>query len=114
MSRRTLDYSGDKNPNWRGGYSKVAHKENFRRKFPEKALAHDIFRKALARHQITRPDKCSNCGCTCTPHGHHDDYSKPLEVRWLCRPCHLNLHYKLRLAQRKQLISRPEQERGVA
>ena len=26
---------------------------------------------------------------------HHEDYSKPLEVRWLCRQCHLAVHAEM-------------------
>ena len=31
---------------------------------------------------------CSRCG---NPKGeaHHEDYSKPLEVKWFCRSCHI-------------------------
>lgn len=31
------------------------------------------------------------CGCEIVE-AHHEDYSKPLEVIWLCRECHLELH----------------------
>ena len=28
--------------------------------------------------------------------GHHDDYSKPLEVRWFCHPCHIQHHRNIK------------------
>src|SRR5690348_5416393 len=34
------------------------------------------------------------CECCGSPKSqmHHEDYDKPLEVIWLCRPCHMRLH----------------------
>ncbi len=29
---------------------------------------------------------------------HHHDYSKPLEVEWLCRQCHADLHRKYEIS----------------
>jgi len=37
---------------------------------------------------------CEVCGETLVE-AHHDDYSKPLDVRWLCRPHHLEHHGKV-------------------
>lgn len=34
---------------------------------------------------------CEHCGSE-DSQMHHEDYSKPLEVMWLCRICHMNLH----------------------
>jgi len=54
--------------------------------------AQAILRNAVKKKQVVRPDKCSICGITCKPHGHHTDYDKPLEVVWACRPCHRQIH----------------------
>lgn len=54
--------------------------------------------KALRRGELVRPDRCSDCGKPGKPgpgtsiEGHHPDYSKPLEVEWLCRRCHKSRH----------------------
>jgi len=34
---------------------------------------------------------CEICGCE-KSEAHHDDYSRPLDVRWLCRVHHLMHH----------------------
>jgi MinD superfamily P-loop ATPase len=40
------------------------------------------------------PKRCSRCKKVCTPEAHHQDYSFPLLVTWLCRQCHRSLHAK--------------------
>lgn len=42
--------------------------------------------------RMTKPETCSSCGEGGIIDGHHDDYAKPLEVRWLCRWCHREWH----------------------
>lgn len=56
-------------------------------KNPEKVKARlDVF------YQLDRPNSCENCNKVCVVDGHHVDYSKPLEVIWLCRQCHATIH----------------------
>lgn len=58
----------------------------------ERVLAREAVNAAIRHGRMTRPDRCVSCGTGCVPHGHHDDYSKPLAVRWLCPPCHTAAH----------------------
>lgn len=73
--------------------------ENLRRwkkdnRFTENARS--LVAKAIRRGKIIRPHKCSQCKKECIPDGHHTDYSKPLEVIWLCKICHMKGHGKLK------------------
>lgn len=45
----------------------------------------------VRRGKVPRGTSCEVCDAP-DPEAHHDDYSKPLEVRWLCRACHLAHH----------------------
>ena len=55
-----------------------------------KIAARDEVRKARLRGDLV-PQPCEVCGIQPT-HAHHDDYTKPLEVRWFCRRHHGELH----------------------
>ncbi len=42
---------------------------------------------------LPRPSQCSSCHIRPAEHAHHPDYSKPVEVIWLCVRCHQRLHH---------------------
>lgn len=71
-------------------------KRKWREEHPEKVRAHRILNKAIKSGEIIRPKTCSKCkgvGTEDNPiQGHHPDYSKPLQVIWLCQICHSRLH----------------------
>ena len=58
--------------------------------YPEKYRAHKIVAHAIKIGFLKR-QSCETCGKP-NAHGHHDDYSKPLKVKWLCPVHHAKLH----------------------
>lgn len=52
--------------------------------------------RALAKGELKR-EPCEQCGKR-KSEAHHDDYSKPLAVRWLCRPHHRQWHKENKIA----------------
>lgn len=60
----------------------------------QKKLVRNICASAIASGLLVR-EPCEECGVV-PADAHHDDYSKPLEVRWLCKLHHEALHSKTR------------------
>ena len=59
--------------------------------------ANQLVNRAVRNGELVKPDHCSECGCNSSERrieGHHEDYSKPLEVVWLCTECHGKRHRK--------------------
>lgn len=59
----------------------------------EKHLAHKAVEKAVSRGHLTKMP-CEACGETKLVHAHHDDYSRRLDVIWLC-PLHHKQRHKI-------------------
>jgi len=57
---------------------------------PARAKAHWAVANALRNGRMQK-QPCEVCGEK-EVDGHHDDYSKPLDVRWLCRTHHCEHH----------------------
>jgi len=70
-----------------------AQKRKYAKDNPEKIKAQRAITRAIKSGEISRPEICEICGKSCKPDAHHPDYNKPLEVSWLCRGCHHDVHY---------------------
>jgi hypothetical protein len=84
LSKRT----GSKNANWKGGISKnnYHYKKIQMERYPERIKARVIVSREIRAGRMIRGN-CEICGSS-NANAHHDDYSKPLEVRWFCRKDH--------------------------
>jgi len=74
-------------------------------------LSPEAKRRAIARSYanvyqrrgLIQPAPCVDCGDR-SAQKHHEDYSRPLDVIWLCRSCHLKRHGREEIA----MMSRAE------
>ena len=82
-----------KTENGKLSHAKALKKSN--EKYPLKYKAKNAVSNAVRDGKLIKPTTCESCG-NITPskrlEGHHCDYSKPLEVMWLCVSCHKEWH----------------------
>jgi hypothetical protein len=81
----------EKNKEWCRKYTRLKNEEY---------KARTLLGNAVRDGKILKPDRCTICDLIGKVDGHHKDYSKPLEVIWLCRKCHVAIHNSIK--RRKQ------------
>lgn len=70
--------------------SVAERQRRYRKANPSKQIARAAVARAIRLGVLVR-QPCEECGCDLAE-AHHEDYSKPLDVRWLCRRHHLIRH----------------------
>jgi len=87
---------GENNANWKGGgaLSYRESKRKYRNRHPQKVKAHMDVRNAIKTGLLVR-GVCEVCSCE-KVEAHHDDYNRPLYVRWLCKTHHKEHHVAMR------------------
>jgi len=65
--------------------------KEYRERFPNKHKAQNMVRNAIRDGKLFK-EPCSECGSEENIHAHHMDYSKPLNVTWLCAAHHHKWH----------------------
>lgn len=61
---------------------------------PEKMIARNMVNNWVRHGKIVKPKNCEKCGRVRYVQAHHEDYSQPLKVKWLCKECHYLIHRK--------------------
>ena len=75
----------------RGNRQTDGYLKKYREANPNKYKAHILVSNAVRDGKLF-PEPCEECFNTHDVHAHHDDYLKPLNVRWLCAAHHRQWH----------------------
>lgn len=85
---REYDRSRQQRPERRA--AKLIYGKMRKQRFPHKAKANEMVSNAIRDGRLIR-QPCEVCGER-KSQAHHDDYFKPLDVRWLCFVHHREVH----------------------
>lgn len=61
---------------------------------PQKHAAHRAVKRAVRKGLLTK-QPCQRCGSVELVHAHHDDYTKEMDVMWLCPMHHRERHREI-------------------
>jgi hypothetical protein len=64
----------------------------WKKRNPLKRAAQNALNNAIRDGKLMKPSICQRCDVQGRIQAHHPDYTKPLEVEWLCIECHAAEH----------------------
>lgn len=65
----------------------------WKQEHPDAIKAHRTLQYAVKTGKVIKPNICLKCYREKRLSAHHNNYSKPLEVEWLCYSCHKLRHF---------------------
>lgn len=81
-------------------HRKALRRKNYDKEWevhPDRMRARNALSNAVRAGRVARTP-CAFCGADDQLEAHHHDYTKPLDVTWLCKPCHRRFHALERMA----------------
>jgi len=88
------DYAERMKTDPRAKEKKKIYTKSYQEKHAIKRGAHVIWGNYIKRKKVD-PEPCANCSGTHDINAHHEDYTKPLEIIWLCKACHGKRHREI-------------------
>lgn len=102
LKRRSVEFRDNK---------RFGKENHFYRGTKASDRAQNLLEEAIERGIIARKHQCESCGSTgafkdgrTAIQAHHDDYNKPLDVRWLCQKCHHEWHKTNKPIPRREVM----------
>ena len=82
------EYEKKRNNNEKRKAVQALKSKEFRKINPDKYRAQTMVNNAVRDKKLKKPLICEICGAVAKLEGHHEDYTYPLNVVWLCVRCH--------------------------
>ena len=86
---------------WKYEKSRKEILKNDRETNPHKYAARSYVNNGIRRKTIIKPNFCERCHKELKLQAHHEDYSKPAEIVWLCSGCHGERHREINEMERR-------------
>lgn len=90
---RVREYDRERSKNPERIKAMTAQTKLWREQDRRRGIAHNAVSRAIRSGTLSR-QPCAVCGNEKSV-AHHEDYDKPLDVVWLCQPCHVRRHKEI-------------------